>query len=124
MSFNWRLLYKVESWALAGLGVLHMGATFRFFNALTSQALWFFCGGVLMVLTAALNLVNRTYGSNARGLRIVSAAANLVITAIAVASGIVSHAGPIEWVVVLGIVVPLTVLSLSDHPFRLDRKNP
>lgn len=113
MSNALRLLYGVESWALVGLGVLHMGATFRFFNALTSQALWFFCGGVLMTLAAALNLLNRAYGSNAPGLRLVCAIANVVITAIAVASGVLGHAGLVEWVVVLGIVGPLTALSFS-----------
>jgi len=108
-----RLLYTIESWALVALSVLHMGATFRFFNAFNSQALWFFGGGMLMLLVAALNLLNRTYGQNARGLRLVCVAANVVVTAFGIAAGYLGKASPLEWVVVMGIVVPLTLLSIS-----------
>lgn len=108
-----RLFYTILSYALAALGVLHMGATFRFFSAFTSQSLWFFTGGMLMVLVAALNLLNRTYGQNARGLRVVCMAANVVVTALAIAAGTVGKASALEWVVVMGIVVPLTALSFS-----------
>lgn len=108
-----RLLYAIESYALVALGVLHMGATFRFFSAFTSQSLWFFTGGMLMVLVAALNLVNRTYGQNARGLRVLCVAANVAVTVLGIAAGMVGKASALEWVVVMGIVVPLTVLSFS-----------
>ncbi len=108
-----RLIYAIESWALVALSILHMGASFRFFNALTSQALWFFSGGLLMALAAAVNLLNRTYGQNAPALRLVAMGTNVVITIFAVAAGLVGRTSALEWVVVMGIVVPLTLLSFS-----------
>jgi len=105
------ILYAVASWALFALGVLHMAATPSRFDAVSSGALWFFSGGVLIVLVATLNLLNRTYGAAAPGLRRVCVAANIVNLGLAVVGGVVGHAGVVEWVVVLAIVVPLTVLS-------------
>lgn len=108
-----RLLYMIAGWALVALSVLHMGATFRFFNALTSQALWFFSGGLLMALAGALNLLNRTYGQDAPALRLVTRGTNVVITIFAIATGVLGRASVLEWVVVMGIVAPLTLLSFS-----------
>jgi len=106
-----RLLYAIESWALAALGILHIAATPRYFAELSTQALWFFSGGVLMVLAAALNLLNRTYGTGAPGMRWVCVTTNVVVVAIAVTGGILGHASAAQWVIVLGILGPLTVLS-------------
>lgn len=106
-----RRLYTIESWALVVLGVTHMAATFHFFSAFTAQALWFLGAGLLMVLVGALNLLNRAYGRTAPGLRLVSIAANVTISIFAVAAGIVGRATLAQWIVVLGIVGPLTVLS-------------
>ena len=113
MKFVAQQFYMVESWALLLLGVLHSGTTFRIHNGYTSQAHWFLSAGLLMVLVAALNLLNRTYGGNAPRLRWVCIGANITITAFSVAGGIVGHAGVMAWVIVLGIVVPLTALSFS-----------
>ena len=108
-----RLLYAIESWALIVLGVLHMGATFRFFSALNPQALWFFSAGLLMALVGVLNLLNRRYGQNAPGLRHAARATNVVMIGFAAATGTVTRASVLEWVVVMGIVIPLAVLSFS-----------
>lgn len=104
-------LYAFEGWALVVLGVVHAGATFRIHSVFTAQALWFMSAGLLMVLVGALNLLNRAYGRNAPGLRLVCIAANIAVSAFAVASGILGRASLAAWIVVLGIVVPLTVLS-------------
>lgn len=106
-----RRLYTVESWALVVLGAVHMAATFRLFNAFTPQALWFLGAGLLMVVVASLNLLNRAYGHLAPGLRIVCIVANISISAFAVAAGYLGRAGLTQWILVLGIVGPLTVLS-------------
>jgi hypothetical protein len=106
-----RRFYTIESWALAVLGAVHMAATFRLFNAFTAQALWFLGGGLLMVVVASLNLLNRPYGGIAPGLRIVCIAANISISAFAVTAGYLGRAGLAQWILVLGIVGPLTVLS-------------
>jgi hypothetical protein len=106
-------IYAIESWALVVLGIVHMSATSRFVGAFTTQALWFLGGGILMVLVGAMNLLNRAYGGRAPGLRLVCIAANITISAFAVAAGYLSRASLLQWIIVLGIVVPLTVLSCS-----------
>ncbi len=106
-------LYVVEAWALMLLGVLHSGSTFRLFSGYTSQAHWFLSAGLLMILVGGLNLLNRAYGRNAPGLRLACIGANILITVFSVAGGILGRAGLLAWIVVLGIVVPLTALSFS-----------
>jgi hypothetical protein len=56
-----KLLYAIAGWGIVVLGGLHMLATLRF-HALTSGAIWFFSGGITLVLTGALNLLHRRYG--------------------------------------------------------------
>jgi hypothetical protein len=114
-----RLFYGLASWALATLGVVHMAATPRYgYHHVASEALWFFSGGLLMALAAALNLVNRAYGHVAPGLRWVCVGANVAITGFAVASGLAGHASAGQWAIVLGILVPLLVLSPSRAVLR------
>lgn len=105
--------------ALATLGVVHMAATTRYYDHHTaSEALWFFGGGLLMALAAALNFLNRAYGHVAPGLRWVCLGANVAITGFVVTSGVVGHAAAGQWAIVLGILVPLLVLSLSKRVLR------
>ena len=114
-----RLVYAIVSSALATLGVVHMAATLRYYDHHTaSEALWFFSGGLLMALAAALNLLNRAYGHLAPGLRWVCIGANIASVVIAVASGLAGHAAIWQWAIVLGILVPIVVLSLSTGVLR------
>ena len=114
-----RLVYALVSSALATLGVVHMAATPRYYDHhAASEVLWFFGGGLLMALAAALNFLNRAYGHVAPGLRWVCVSANVAITGFAVASGVVGHAAAGQWTIVLGILVPLLVLSLSKRVLR------
>ena len=106
-----RTLYGVASWLLLAFGLVHIAAAPSRFDGLTSGALWFVSGGILLVVVASINLLNRTYGTVAPGVRRVALAANVVNLALAVASGIVGRSGVTGWIIVLGILVPLTVLS-------------
>jgi hypothetical protein len=90
-----------------------MAATPSRFATLSSDALWFFNTGVLIVVVALLNLLNRAYGDSAPGLKRACVAINVVNLGLTVVGGVVSHARVIEWAIVLVIVVPLTVLSAS-----------
>ena len=104
-------VYAVESWALIALGVLHAISTFRLHALYTNQAHWFLGAGVLMVVVGVLNLLNGAYGRVAPGLRFVCIGANVVISVYSVAGGILGRASLVAWILVLGILVPLTVLS-------------
>ena len=117
-----RMAYAVASWALCALGFLHMAATPGRFPAITSGALWFFNTGVLIVLVASLNLLNRAYGAATPGLKRVCIAFNLVNVGLTVVGGVVGGARPVEWFVVLAIVVPLTVLSALPGAFASHRQ--
>jgi len=112
-----RTLYGVASWLLLAFGVVHISAAPSRFDEVTSGALWFVSGGVLLVLVASLNLLNRAYGAAALGVRRVALAANLVNLALAIASGIVGGSGITGWVIVLGILVPVTVLSVTPGAY-------
>lgn len=64
-----KYLYAILSWGIVALGVLHMLATFRFFHMVNTGALWFFSGGIALVLTGILNLLHRIYGRIAPAVR-------------------------------------------------------
>ena len=104
-------LYAVLPWGVIALGTLHMAATWRIYDQLTSAALWFFNGGIVLVLAGVLNLVNRRYGADARGLRVMCRATNVVTLCFAAVSGIVGGAGPTSLVIVLGLMGGVTLLS-------------
>jgi len=117
-----RMAYAVASWALCALGFLHMAATPSRFPSVSSGALWFFNTGVLIVLVASLNLLNRAYGAATPGLKRVCIAFNVVNVGLTVVGGVVGGARPVEWFVVLAIVVPLTVLSALPGAFASHRQ--
>jgi len=116
-----RTLYAVVSWALLGLGVLHVIASASRFTSVSADALWFTSAGVLMVLVAAVNLLNRAYGDAAPGLRRVCIAANFVNLGLATAGGVVTHARFVQWLIVLAILVPLTLIPLLSVAQRQER---
>jgi hypothetical protein len=107
-----KLLYAIAGWGIVALGAVHMLATLRF-QSLSSAALWFFSGGITLVLTGTLNLLNRSYGHIAPGLRKVCIGTNIVITIFSVLSGVVTHAGIAGFILVLGLIGGATVLSLT-----------
>ncbi|MCU0649254.1 MAG: hypothetical protein MUF00_14745 [Gemmatimonadaceae bacterium] len=79
---------------------------------LTASAVWFFSGGLAMVLTGAINLLNRTYGGVAPRLRWVCVGANAVMTAFALVAGWVGRASGGELVTIVGWMGATTVLSV------------
>lgn len=104
-------IYKTLPWGIIVLGALHMAATFKIYDAMTPAALWFFNGGIVLVVAGVLNFVNYRYGAEARGLRWFCRALNLVLLAFSVVSGIVDGASVASLIVVLGLLGGITVLS-------------
>jgi hypothetical protein len=117
-------LYSVLGWGIVALGVVHMTATFRLFGSLTGAAIWFFTGGIAMVLTGALNLLNRAYGAEAPGLRWFCVATNVTMTALAFVSGRVSRAGLGQLLFVVGWFAAAGGLSVLRAPMRVSRPRP
>lgn len=108
-----RRAYAVLPWFVAALGALHMGATWRFYTAMTPAALWFFNGGAVLVIGAVLNLVNGRYGADAPGLRWLCRGVNVFLLAFAAVSGVVDHANVADMVIVLGLLGAITALSFT-----------
>jgi hypothetical protein len=104
-----RIAYGVLGWGIIALGVLHMASTP---HALTASAVWFFSGGIVMVLTGGLNLLNRAYGGTAPGLRWFCVATNAAMTAFTLVAGSVGRAGIGELATIAGWMGATTVLSL------------
>jgi len=104
-------LYGILPWGVIALGALHMAATLRFFDRLSSSALWFFNGGIVLVFGGVLNLINRRYGTDAVGVRRFCQAVNTVTLAFTTISGLVDDASIASLFVVLGLMGTVTVLS-------------
>ena len=108
-----KYVYAVFSWGIVALGVVHMLATLRIFHTPSSAALWFFSGGIALVLTGTLNLLNRAYGHIAPGLRRTCLGTNLFMTIFGALSGFVTHASIAQVTLVLGLIGGTFVLSLN-----------
>lgn len=105
-------VYAALSWLAIGLGVVHLVATPRYSAQFTQAVLWFASGGLIMVLTGTVNLLNRAYGRAAAGLRRVSVAMNFVMTAFGVLMGIAGHPTLFQFAIVVGIFGGLAICSL------------
>lgn len=109
-----RRLYLALSLALLALGVLHTVVALRRLWPLTASGVWFLAGGTAILLTAALNLLNRAYGGAAPGIRATTVAANLVMFVSSILGGIATHATAVQLVLVLTVTGGLSVLSLFE----------
>jgi len=119
-----RYVYAVLAWGIVALGVFHMASTFRIFGSLTGSAIWFFSGGIAMVLTGVFNLLNRAYGTAAPGLYWCCIATNVVMTALAFVSGRVGRAGVSGLIFVVGWFAATGVVSALRAPMRVAGSRP
>jgi hypothetical protein len=106
-----RRAYGTMPWGIIALGVLHMAATWRYFDTLSASALWFFSGGIALVFTGPVNLLNRAYGAVAPGLRWFCRAANVGMLGFTVVGGLVTRASGSQLAIVFGLMSTVTVLS-------------
>jgi putative Ca2+/H+ antiporter (TMEM165/GDT1 family) len=107
-------LYAFAGWAIVALGGLHMLATIRLSASTPAFRVWFFGSGLAMALVGALNLLNRTYGHSAAGLRIVCRVANILVTLFAVVAGALTGASLAEFVVILSLLGSASLLSFFN----------
>lgn len=69
----------VVAWLLIALGAVHVALTAKFDASLGLSAIWFACGGLLIITIGALNLLRVAYANVAKGVHIVSVIANFVL---------------------------------------------
>ena len=108
-------VYAALPWGIIALGVLHMTATWRIYDQLTTPALWFFSGGIVLLFTGILNLINRREGAGAPALRWFTRGANVIILGFSTLSGVVGGASAVELAVVLGLLGATTLLSFGRY---------
>lgn len=106
-----RRAYGIMPWGIIALGVLHMAATWGRFDTFNASALWFFSGGVALIFTGSVNLLNRAYGAIAPGLRWFCRAANLGMLAFTLLGGVVTHASGSQLAIIFGLMGTVTILS-------------
>ena len=106
------LAYAILAWLLAAIGVLHLATTWQLSSSTAFTRVWFFGSGIAMVQAAALNLLNRSYGHSAAGLRWATRGFNVLLLAFAAVAGTVSGATVVEFIALLGVLAGLLVLSL------------
>jgi hypothetical protein len=107
-----RRFYLVLALLIVLLGLVHLAATLRLFDELNSRAVWFASGGLLLILTGAVNLLNRSYGAAAAGLRRTTIATNTVMTAFAALAGIAGAASGAQLAAIVGLIAATTLVSL------------
>jgi len=106
------ILYGLLPWGIIALGSVHMAATWRLYHELTPASLWFFNGGIVLVFTGVLNLINRHHGARVFAIRRFCLAVNVVMLCFASVSGVVGKASVASLIVVIGLMAAVTVLSI------------
>jgi hypothetical protein len=113
-------LYAFVGWAIIALGGLHMLTTLRLSASSPAFRIWFFGSGIAMALGGALNLLHRTYGRSAPGLRIVCWIANIFLTLFGAFAGAVTGASVAMYILIISLLGGALVLSFvrSSHPVK------
>jgi len=106
-------LYAFAGWAIVVLGGLHMLTTLRLSASTPAFRVWFFGSGLAMALGGALNLLHRTYGRSAPGLRVVCWIANILLTLLGAVAGALTRASVAEYVVIMSLLGGAFILSLN-----------
>jgi hypothetical protein len=117
-----RVVYFVLSIAIIALGIVHIAATPHLFSQPTLSGVWFASGGLAIILTGVLNLLNRAYGQIASGLRLVCVGTNVVMTCFSLLAGYVSRASALQFIFVIGLMAGTTIFSFL--PGARLRKSP
>ncbi|MGZ8337861.1 MAG: hypothetical protein ACXWU1_14475 [Allosphingosinicella sp.] len=73
--------------------------------------MWFASGGLAMILTGVINLLNQVYGASAPGVRWAATVANGLMTVFAAWAGVAEAASGTQQVVVVGLMAVTTLLS-------------
>jgi glucose uptake protein GlcU len=107
-------LYLILTLGLLTLGAVHTLVALQRLWPLSAYGVWFLSGGITMLLTAALNFLNRAYGRTAApGIRPTAVGANLLMFSSSILGGLATHATRLQLVVVLALTGGLTLLSFS-----------
>ena len=103
-----KTLYKVTTFLILALGVLHISFAPVLFHSLTSNALWFVSGGMVIVFLSFFNFILMSEAGKQRIVRMLTYSANLFGLLFAGAMLIIesrrARPGPLSWVVLALLV--------------------
>jgi hypothetical protein len=109
-----KTLYKVSTFLILALGILHISLTPMIFHSLTTSALWFVSGGVVIIFLSFFNFILIGDGGRQRIVRWLTHTANLIGLAFGCAMLIIesrrAFPGPTSWVV-LALLIFETVAA-------------
>jgi hypothetical protein len=112
-------LYAFIGWAIVALGGLHMLATIRLSASTPAFRVWFFGSGLAMALGGALNLLHRSYGGSAPGLRVVCWIANVFLSVFGAVAGALTGASVAEYILIMSLLGGALILSLGRSSLNL-----
>ncbi len=72
-----KTLYKISTFLILALGIVHISATPVFFRSATESAMWFISGGLMMVFISFFNFILMKSASGERSVRLLCHIANL-----------------------------------------------
>ena len=103
-----KTLYKVTTFLILALGVLHISMAPVFFRSLTSSGLWFVSGGLMIIFLSFFNLIFMSDAGQQRIVRMLTHTANLLGLVFACAMLFIesrrARPGPAAWVVLALLV--------------------
>lgn len=107
-----RTLDIILGWLLIAFGVVHLSATKAVHPDLGIDAIWFASGGLLIITIGALNLLRVAYSSVAKGVRVISVIANIVLLLLIllIATRLPITGNP---QVLLGLILPALLTAFS-----------
>jgi hypothetical protein len=73
-----KTLYKIGTFLILALGIVHVSVTPFLFKGLTESALWFVSGGLVMVFISFFNFILMKSASAERSVRLLCHIANVV----------------------------------------------
>jgi len=103
-----KLLYRVSTFLILALGLLHISMTPLIFRGLTANALWFASGGILIIFLSFFNFILMADTGGQRVVRMLTHTANLLGLVFGCVMLIIesrrARPGPLAWFVLVLLV--------------------
>lgn len=114
-----KILYKISTFLILALGILHISLTPVLFRSFTSGALWFVSGGVVIVFLSFFNFILMSEAGKQRLVRVLTHIANLIGLAFGCAMFIMetlrARPGPSSWAVLVLLVFETVAAYLHSR---------
>ncbi len=110
-----KTLYKISTFLILALGIVHISVTPLLFRSVTESAMWFISGGLMMVFLSFFNFILMKSASGERSVRTLCHIANvagLVFASTTFAINFLRAVPPIQFWLVLFLFIFETFAAL------------